>query len=398
MPLKAVIPRRVRFEEVDPLGMERRRIGMKSVAVVATRAITPLGDLNATWTGLMQGRSALAEAGCEGILGRLPAGRIPGLGESLGTADRVETLIHLLFADMPFLPKDTALILATTKGAADELLAGPTGPWHGQPWDLASHISSKLGIKGPASTVSAACASGTLALIQGVFRVISGESDMVLVIGMDILSRFVLGGFSGLQALSPGPCRPFDRNREGLTLGEGIGLMLLTTVEEARRCKRPVLALLTGCGSACDAGHITAPSREASGLKSAIKQATDNGARRVGAINAHGTGTRYNDAMEIHAFTSLWKENCPPFHSVKGAIGHCLGAAGVIEAALAVESARTGLIPPTVGLIEPEPDVINVSGQQPLALSHPSILSCNSGFGGINAAVLIEGSGLSNTC
>jgi 3-oxoacyl-(acyl-carrier-protein) synthase len=165
--------------------------------------------------------------------------------------------------------------------------------------------------------------------------------------------------------------------------------MLLCATEEAHKRNWPILAQITGWGAACDAVHITAPDREASGLIAAIKKATDNCCRQVGAINAHGTGTRHNDAMEIFAFTTLWGRNNPPFHSVKGAIGHCLGAAGVIEAVLSVESLNKGLIPPSVGLTIPEPGIGHVTGQKPLALDHPSILSCNSGFGGINTSILI---------
>ena len=166
--------------------------------------------------------------------------------------------------------------------------------------------------------------------------------------------------------------------------------MLLCTTEEAHKRDWPVLAQITGWGAACDATHITAPDRKARGLIAAIKKATDNCRRPVGAINAHGTGTQYNDAMETYAFTTLWGKNHPPFHSVKGAIGHCLGAAGVIEAVLSVESLKRGLIPPSVGLATPEFGTSHVTGQRPLALYHPSILTCNSGFGGINASILME--------
>ncbi|MEA1867609.1 MAG: hypothetical protein U9N19_05840 [Thermodesulfobacteriota bacterium] len=98
--------------------------------------------------------------------------------------------------------------------------------------------------------------------------------------------------------------------------------------------------------------------------------------------------------MEIRAFTTLWGKNNPPFHSVKGAIGHCLGAAGVIEAVLSVESLKRNLIPPSVGLTTPESGIGHITGQKSLALDHPSILFCNSGFGGINASILMEAKSL----
>ncbi|MEA1867306.1 MAG: beta-ketoacyl synthase N-terminal-like domain-containing protein [Thermodesulfobacteriota bacterium] len=363
---------------------------MKSAAVVATKAITSLGNLDETWSGLMEGRSAIACLKSDGFFGKWPVGFIKRLEGELGTAKRLQALIKLLFVDSPLIPDDTTLILAITKGAPDELLSGSAGPRPGQPCDTASYIARELGLKGPVSTISAACASGTMAVIQGVHRIISGDAKTVAVIGIDILSRFVLAGFASLMAHSSQPCRPFDHGRDGLSLGEGAGIMLLCATEEAHKRNWPILARITGWGAACDAVHITAPDREASGLIASIKKATDNCRRQVGAINAHGTGTRHNDAMEICAFTTLWGKNNPPFHSVKGAIGHCLGAAGVIEAVLSVESLKRGLIPPSVGLTTPESGIGHITGQKPLALDHPSILSCNSGFGGINASIYME--------
>ena len=112
----------------------------------------------------------------------------------------------------------------------------------------------------------------------------------------------------------------------------------------------------------------------------------------MGAINAHGTGTRFNDAMEITAFRQRFAGNVP-LHSIKGAIGHCLGAAGVIEAAIAIKSLAAGQIPPTVGLEEPDKELGNLAGGTMFDLLHPSIISCNSGFGGINAAVMLTKAG-----
>jgi 3-oxoacyl-(acyl-carrier-protein) synthase len=122
----------------------------------------------------------------------------------------------------------------------------------------------------------------------------------------------------------------------------------------------------------------------------AFKEATSELQLPVGGINTHGTGTFYNDAMEMTAMRSCWQQNVPPFHSVKGAIGHCLGAAGVIEAAIAVRSLQEGYLPPTVGLATNEDASLPVSGSRPLPLLSPSILSCNAGFGGINAAILLS--------
>jgi 3-oxoacyl-(acyl-carrier-protein) synthase len=150
-----------------------------------------------------------------------------------------------------------------------------------------------------------------------------------------------------------------------------------------------VQAAIESWGISCDATHITAPSRSGSGLIRVIEQATRNRTIPVGAINAHGTGTVYNDAMEMTAFQACW-DHQPPFHSVKGAIGHCLGAAGVIEAAIALRSLERGVIPPSVGYRGGEAPAGTISGSSPLALSFSTILACNSGFGGINAGIIFS--------
>jgi len=363
---------------------------MSGVVVAAAGALTALGDLDATWTGLLEGRSALVPIGGDATLGAWPIGQIAALGPEIGTHARLDALTARLLAGLPALPAETPLVVATTKAAADELLASPDGPWQGQPWGLAGALQEQLGLTGPIHTISAACASGTLAIIHGVQHLRCGTATTVLVLGVDLLSRFVLTGFACLQALSRTPCRPFDRDRDGLSLGEGGAWLLLATEEAARDRGWPTGVRVTGWGSACDANHITAPCREASGLKAALKQATGDGSRSVGCVNAHGTGTRYNDAMELRAFTDLWGEERPPIYSVKGAIGHCLGGAGVIEAALTAKSLTARLIPATVGATRPEADCIRPAGSDPLPLTRPSVLSCNSGFGGINAAILLE--------
>jgi len=362
---------------------------MTGPVLVAAAVLTALGDLEQTWQGLVAGRSGLAPGPLPAPLNRYPVGLVPGLSGGMGSALRQENLYRRLLSALPELPPEAGLVLSTTKGAVDELLGGATAPWPGQPWTLAAEIAGAMGLTGPVATVSGACASGTIALIQAAQAVKAKNGPAcVLVVGIDLLSVFVTGGFARLQALTPAMCRPFDRHRDGLALGEGAGALLVTDADEAKRRGWPILAGIDGWGVSGDAGHITAPCREASGLKRALALCTANGQKRVGAVNAHGTGTKFNDAMEIKAF----RESLPPgtpYHSVKGAIGHTLGAAGVIEAAIAVRSLAAGVIPPSVGLAEEEADGGVTSGKSSLLLCYPSVLSCNSGFGGINAAVLL---------
>ncbi len=375
-----------------------------AVHVAGCCALTALGDLKTTWEGLNAGRSALCLPGAGGDGGfrcKGPIGAVPELEEFRGEK-RLKQLLRLLHDQISHalpLEPGTGLVLATTKGAVDELLMSGQGslPIPGdlkmQPWNLAQYLAELEGITGPVSTVSAACASGTVALVQAALRIMSGEVPAMLVVGIDILSEFVLAGFGSLQALSGSVCRPFDRRRDGLALGEGAAAMLLAGGGSPDRNGTEGKILVQGWGIACDAVHITAPARDARGLVAAIKMATSGGTVPVGAINAHGTGTVFNDAMEICAFETLWPDDDrrPPFHSIKGATGHCLGAAGIIEACMAAMSLEKGEIPPTVGLEAPEPGAVPVSGDGPLALEYPSVLTCNSGFGGINAALLFQG-------
>lgn len=360
----------------------------KEVVIVDSGLVCAAGNADRCWQTLMAGDSALSAFAMPGL--GCHVGRITDIEAEIGSRQRLVALIRRGLGELKLTADlaDSHLLVATTKGAADEPLDDYHQEGQGFAWQVAAMIAAEINHSGRRSTVSAACASGTVALIQASQIIEQGEAKAVLVVGIDILSRFVLAGFSQLQALAQGPCKPFDKKRDGLCLGEGIGLMLLTSNDVAQQRNWPALAKVQGWGMACDASHITAPCRQASGLRAALRQTTADGTRPVGAINAHGTGTLYNDAMEIAAFSNLWGSKPPPFHSVKGAIGHCLGAAGVIEACLAVKALSEGEIPATVGLEQPDSFADKVGGQSQ-KINAPAILSCNSGFGGINAALLV---------
>lgn len=364
---------------------------MKKVVTVAADILTSLGDLEATWSGLLNGQSGLVSRQIDGFDSEWPLGIIDGLDATIGSNQRLESLFDHLFQSLPRLPANTSLICATTKGAVDELLISRT-PFSGQPWHIAEQLAERLHIAGEIHTVSAACASGTIAVIQGAMRIASGECENALVVGLDLISRFVLSGFGSLKALSPKGCKPFDAGRDGLSLGEGAGWVLLSNEDNARWTSGSMTAQVPGWGISCDAKHITAPCKNARGLIASLEQATIGLKTKLGGINAHGTGTIQNDAMELVAFSKVFNTyNTPPIPvcSIKGAIGHCLGAAGVIEIALSLKSLNNNILPPTVGLIAAADSTVALSGKAPLQLLHPSVLSCNSGFGGINAAILL---------
>jgi 3-oxoacyl-[acyl-carrier-protein] synthase II len=258
---------------------------------------------------------------------------------------------------------------------------------------LLRRISGRFGLGAPAININAACASSTVAVARASSLIAAGKSEAVLVVCLDLVSEFVFSGFSALQALTPTVCRPFDRNRDGLTLGEGGAALLLMSRERARREGRPELGIVAGWGAANDATHITAPARDGCGLIQSVRQALRRAGiakESIAAISAHGTATVYNDQMELTAFRTLFGERAIPMHSVKGSIGHTLGAAGGIEVALGLRCLHAGRLPPTVGMLEPEEAGEGFLSRSAQPIQGSYLLSTNSGFGGVNAALILR--------
>jgi 3-oxoacyl-[acyl-carrier-protein] synthase II len=292
------------------------------------------------------------------------------------------------------------LITATTKAGIDNLERLRRGQRTETadilPGGVAEGIAAKLGLPKTGINISAACASSTIAVARGAALISSGRTDAVMVVCLDVITEFVFSGFSALQALSPFPCKPFDKGRQGLTLGEGAAAIYLMRAERAAELGRPNLGRLVGWGISSDATHITAPARDGHGLIAAVETALQRAeldAERVDVVSAHGTGTVYNDAMELTAFKHIFGRRRPPVYSIKGAIGHTLGAAGGIEVAVGLRMLQQGLAPPTVGFAEPEPGAEDWVSADPRTVSGNYLLSTNSGFGGINAALVLEKGG-----
>ena len=294
-------------------------------------------------------------------------------------------------------PPDSLLITATTKSGIDNLerirLGISADSRDVQLSRAAETISRRLGLIGESMNISASCASSTIAIAQGAAMITAGRAEVVMICCMDLVTEFVFSGFSCLGALSPTPCRPFDRNRNGLTLGEGAAGLLLMSAERARRERRARLGTILGWGAVNDASHITAPAKNACGLIRAIHLALKMSARKsrdIAAICAHGTGTVYNDLMELKAFNQVFGDHNIPVYSVKGAIGHTLGAAGGIEVALSLQSLSNQVVPPTVGFDTPEKGAQGSVSSKPADISGDCLLTTNSGFGGINAAIILK--------
>jgi 3-oxoacyl-[acyl-carrier-protein] synthase II len=222
----------------------------------------------------------------------------------------------------------------------------------------------------------------------------SDEADAVVAGGYDVLCRFVMRGFNALKALTREDIRPFDRRRSGLLLGEAAALVLL---RRERDVVGPRLGTLLGYGSASDAAHISAPDPEGQGLERAVRaalRAAGLGPDAVDFVSAHGTGTPLNDPIEAAVLRRVLGPRAPtvPVNSIKPSLGHTMGAAAVLEALMCLYTFRRGLIPPTLHLDEPDPACALDHVRGAARAARPRIsLSTSLGFGGCNAALVLEG-------
>jgi 3-oxoacyl-[acyl-carrier-protein] synthase II len=263
---------------------------------------------------------------------------------------------------------------------------------------VADAVGELLGIRGPRCAVSAACASGAMAIAMAAGMLLDGVAPMMLAGGSDALCPFTLSGFNSLQALDPEPCRPFDQNRKGLNLGEGAAVLVLETLDSALARNASVLAVLRGWAMTNDAFHTTAPQSQGDGLSACMNlsmEMAEISCDEIGYVNAHGTGTPLNDIAETHAYETAFRGRSHPIpvSSTKSYFGHCLGAAGALEAAIAITAVRCSALFPTLRLTDPieSPGVDLLRGEvQRRAL--PLAMSVSAGFGGSNTA-LIFGSG-----
>lgn len=287
------------------------------------------------------------------------------------------------------------LILATTKGEIDllerEVRENPLATDANSSFPLTRFLKKSLRFLGieKGSLVSAACASSNVALQRASEMLLAGKCERPVVLGVDLASKFVFSGFSALQALSStNNVRPFDGGRDGLLLGEACAAALL----ERGNSNFARLATISGWGVSSDANHVTGPSRDGSGLASAIRTALNSAGispADISAVCAHGTGTVYNDAMEARALSTVLPAPVLTF-SIKGATGHTMGAAGILETLLCVKMLDEGVAPPTVGLLSPDPLASGWVSSESARIADGPVLNINSGFGGINAAIVIS--------
>lgn len=373
---------------------------MKSVYIASDNIISPLGNTSAeNFLRIKNGESGIEqiidvtlapEAFYASMFQKTEADNQPD------SFTRFENLCLASISNALSLTKvnatdeNTVFILSTTKGNIELIEKEPVTANLQKRVSLfhtAQRVASHMGFHNRPLVVSNACISGVMSIVIAKRLLQSGKYKHAVVTGADVLSRFVISGFQSLHAMSSKPCKPFDKTRDGINLGECAATIVLTT-EPAFAATEKIL--VNGGASSNDANHISGPSRTGAELSFAVKSALEESRvaeSDISFISAHGTATVYNDEMEAKAFSLAGLSNIP-LHSLKGNFGHTLGAAGVVESILTYHSLREGIILPSrnfeeLGVTE------NIHVSQTLKKSDKNhALKTASGFGGCNAAII----------
>jgi 3-oxoacyl-[acyl-carrier-protein] synthase II len=257
-------------------------------------------------------------------------------------------------------------------------------------------IAAQFGFEGLRSCIVAACASSTMAVGAALDAIRFGRADAVLAGGTDGLARLTFSGFNALRVMDPDACRPFDRGRAGMNIGEGAAVLVLEEMEAARRRGARIYAEVAGHSLTCEAFHPTSPEPDGRAIAATIARALADAkipASDVRHVNAHGTATAHNDRAEARGIRMVFGEagRSLPVTSVKSMVGHTLGASGGIEAAVAALTVYHGVIPPTIHHTETDPEcevevVANEAREMPVACT----VSTSLAFGGNDAAVVLR--------
>lgn len=381
-------------------------MGLRNVYILHTNCITPLGlDVKANTDALDKGITGISHHANSPLMempfyaGAVDTKALDEVFAKIGDVTEFTRLEKMmLLALHPVIKKSaivlnekSVLLLSTTKGNIVSL-KDKTTESHAWLDVLAKTIADFFGFTTQPIIVSNACVSGILAVSVAKRLLQSGLYDHAFVVAGDEVTEFVLSGFNSFQAMSDSPCKPYSANRTGVTLGEAAAAALVTINPENAKAK------ITGDGSVNDANHISGPSRTGEGLVRSIESALKEAgvaADKVDYISAHGTATPYNDEMEAIAFNRIGLQDIP-VNSFKGYYGHTLGASGLLETVIGLESMQQGKLYASLGYDEPgvsQPiNVIRENIDQPVHY----FLKTASGFGGCNTAVLFENVGDGN--
>jgi 3-oxoacyl-[acyl-carrier-protein] synthase II len=400
----------------------------RRVVVTGVGLTTALGTTREeTWSGLLAGRCGIGPAkvfDVEGYRSQIAAEvdvdaidraltplerRRLSRGDRIGVHAAREAMADAGLTDGSFDPSRIGVSLGA--GTADLLRnevwyrtwildgyekARPSDAWNHFLNTPVDAIAAQFGLEGPRACVVAACSSSTIAIGRAVEAIRAGRADAMLAGGTDAMSRLTFSGFNLLRLMDPAPCRPFARSRAGMNIGEGAGILLLESLEHARRRGVPIYAELAGHSLACEAFHPTAPEPEGKPVAAIVSLALSD-ARidpdLVDHVNAHGTATPQNDVAEARGFRRVFGDrvNRLPVTSIKSMVGHCLGAAGAVEAAVVALSVKRGAIPPTIHHDETDAEcgldvVANDAREQRIRVA----VSTSLGFGGNDSAVVFR--------
>jgi 3-oxoacyl-(acyl-carrier-protein) synthase len=375
----------------------------KEIYITDYNCVTPLGFTNdSNWNALLEGKSGVALHKIIDNQDAFYASMIDSdkMNEEFNRVFTQNTINFtrlekmLLLSLQPLVEKhtlseDTAFILSTTKGNISLLKNQPELPEGVYLSKLAEKIADFFGFKTKPIIVSNACVSGVMAISVAKNMIQAGKYKDAFVIAGDELSEFVISGFNSFQAIGSGPCQPYDKNRDGINIGEAAAAVYISSEpSENEKFRFKVL----GDSAVNDANHISGPSRTGDGLYASIRNAMTEAkvsSEQIDFISAHGTATLYNDEMEAIAFNRMDLQNIP-LNSMKGYYGHCLGASGLLESIISMESALHGTLLPSKNFEE-------MGVTQPLNIIRENqtseikyILKTASGFGGCNAAVVLE--------
>jgi len=383
----------------------RRRVVITGLGVVAPNGTGTAAFLRA----LRQGRSGISRITSfptTGLRSRL-GGEVRRLPNLIPDFDRVSQLALVAAREAVTAsgigPGPWGISVGTVSGGILTLeraiLSGrrPANlPKKTYPGATALILAKQLSLTGRQLTVSNACAAGTTALALAAETIRRGEQDAVLAGGCESFNLLTFAGFHALRSLDPVCCRPFDRERQGLVIGEGAAFLLLEEEGHARRRGAEILAAVAGYGLSSDAYHETAPEPTGRGAARAISLALKDARLNktdVSYFNAHGTGTPQNDRMETAALKLAFGPAAYdlPVSSIKSMVGHLMGAAGAVEAVASVLALRHSFIPPTINYRRRDPACdLDYVPNQARAAKLSAVLSANFGFGGSNAVIAFQ--------
>jgi len=373
----------------------------KEIYITDYNCVTPLGfDVESNWNALLEGKSGVALQKVSDHHDAFFVSKID--------SEKLEEEFNKLFDNQDFtrlekmfllslkplverhqVTDETAFILSTTKGNISLLKNETVLPEGVYLSNLAQKLADFFGFKTKPIVVSNACVSGVMAISVAKNMILSGKYTDAFVVAGDEISEFVISGFNSFQAIGNELCKPYDKNRNGINLGEATAAVFMTSeLDQTEKFRFKVL----GDSAINDANHISGPSRTGDGLFASIKNAMKEAkvsAEQIDFISAHGTATLYNDEMEAIAFNRMDLQNVP-LNSMKAYYGHCLGASGLLESIISMESALHNTLLPSKNFEEMgvSQDLNIIKENQSAEIKY--ILKTASGFGGCNAAVVLE--------